>query len=295
MSSIAQACGGGTWAGCWAVTCRCKPASISISSPKPFPPCVNCRCCVSPMSMPITKRMRAKSCLVRLSLSPSHGRCRVFQRVSSLTNCPKISTISSRSLRWPSNGCHCWRTRGFTPFSMVPKVSPPMMPITSVRPPRWTMSGSPPGSTLSGFSRRAARAWRWRNGWKTGKNPSIWVTWTSRGCSRFRAIRPIWRRGRPKRWACSMPITFPIAKRRPRGASGAARCTHICRSMARSWANLRAGSGPIGSPIPARRANIAMLGAGRTGSKIKPPNTPPSARALGSMICRPSAKSGSRG
>jgi hypothetical protein len=35
------------------------------------------------------------------------------------------------------------------------------------------------GSTPSASSRRAARAWRWRSGWRTARNPSIWAMWTS--------------------------------------------------------------------------------------------------------------------
>ena len=68
-------------------------------------------------------------------------------------------------------GCRCWRRRVSTPSSTGPKASRRTTPTTSASRPRWTISGSRPGSTPSASSRRAGPAWRWRSGWRTGEKP----------------------------------------------------------------------------------------------------------------------------
>ena len=97
-----------------------------------------------------------------------------------------------------------------------------------------------------------------------------------------------------RRWACSMPIISPIARRRPRGACGARRFTRIFWSRRGDGRDGRLGARQLVRP-PDRRGATAIPGAGRTGSTTPPPSTARCARGWASTTCPPSARSASRG
>ena len=101
---------------------RCKPASISISSPSPSPasPTI-CPCCAIPTIAPITKKTPASCCSAPSSLTRSPGRSTDLPRISNSANCPRISIISRRSSRRRCAACRRFENVGIRKFFNGPE------------------------------------------------------------------------------------------------------------------------------------------------------------------------------
>ena len=86
-----------------------------------------------------------------------------------------------------STGCRCWPRPASTPSSTARRASRPTTATISARRRSSAATGWRRATTRSASPRPAARAWRWRSGWRTARRPSTSGRSTSAAPSRSSA------------------------------------------------------------------------------------------------------------
>jgi hypothetical protein len=247
--STAPACGAARWAPWRASTCRCRPASTSTSSPS--------RSRGLPRDLPV---LRVPDECAYYKEDAGKILLGAFEPVAKPWGMDGI----------PEDFCFDQLPEDFDHFEPILEAAVNRMPMLetagihtffngpeSFTPDDRYLPGrgagargywSPPASTRSASSRRAAPAWRWRSGWTTGEPPfDLWDVDIRRMQPFQNNRRYLGARDRDAGPALRRPLPLPPGRDRARRAPlAAARAPEGARRL--SSARSPAGSAPTGSP-----------------------------------------------